>query len=278
MAEVKSPVNNEPLKKAIIALKGENNPQNLNNVVNEMMRSVLLAPAALDFGGAPAPKPDASGKVALPKDTKFNLAVVNSPENKRYYMAFTDAKALQKWEKRPAQQANLMLRFDDFANMLAKNKEVSGLVINPFSESIRFESPMIASLKAQKEAHGLLRTQTQIKPGDKVTIVELANQPDALLDPICAVLENEPTIAAAYLQIMIVNDTAKSYLLVLDGPQDNKIFNTVAQAARPFLAAGENKVEFNITVSGAPLGQQGMKGSEPFYRKGIGRIYDEDDE
>ena len=36
--------------------------------------------------------------------------------------------------------------------------------------------------------------------------------------------------------------------------------------------------DLNITTSLSPLGQQGMRGSEPFYRKGIGRIMDEDDD
>lgn len=278
MAEVKSPVQNEALKKAILTLKGENTPQNLNVVVGEMMRSVFLAPAALDFGGAEAPKPDATGRIALPKETKFNLAVVSSPEGKRYYMAFTDAGALEKWTQRPAKQANLMMRFDDFAKMLETHKDISGLVINPFSESLRFEAPMMAALKQQKDALTMQRTKTPIKPGDKVTILELATIPDEMVDPVCKVLENEPTIAAAYLQLMIVNDTAKSYLLVLDGPQDNKIYNAIAQSARPYLAASERKLELNITVSATPLGQQGMRGSEPFYRKGIGRIYEEDDD
>ena len=36
---------------------------------------------------------------------------------------------------------------------------------------------------------------------------------------------------------MIVNGDARSYLLVLDGPKDEKLFASVAQAARPYLSA-----------------------------------------
>ncbi|WP_204652171.1 enhanced serine sensitivity protein SseB C-terminal domain-containing protein, partial [Gemmiger formicilis] len=78
--------------------------------------------------------------------------------------------------------------------------------------------------------------------------------------------------------IMIVNDTRKSYLLILDGPKDEKLFAAVAQAARPYLAGREQKMDLNITTSVSPLGQQGMRGSEPFYRKGIGRVIEDDDE
>lgn len=59
--------------------------------------------------------------------------------------------------------------------------------------------------------------------------------PDELADPICEVLAQAPGVGSAYLQIMIINDEAKSYLLVLDGPKDDKLFSAVAKAARPYL-------------------------------------------
>ena len=102
--------------------------------------------------------------------------------------------------------------------------------------------------------------------------------PDELLDPICEVLAQAPGVGSAYLQIMIVNDTTKRYLLVLDGPKDEKLFAAVAQAARPYLASRTTPMDFTITTSVSPLGQQGMRGSDPFYRKGIGRIVEDDDE
>ena len=114
--------------------------------------------------------------------------------------------------------------------------------------------------------------------GDKVTLVEPSMLPDAMIDPVCAVLADAPGVGSAYLSVMIVNGDARSYLLVLDGPKDDKLFAAVAKAARPYLMGREKKIDLNITTSISPLGQQGMRGSEPFYRKGIGRIMDEDDD
>ena len=176
-----------------------------------------------------------------------------------------------------------MLRFDDFANMVAKNPEAAGMVINPGENSLRLERPLIESVKKQRDeiAKALAQQRaavTQIKPGDKVTIVEPSVLPDELADPICKVLAEAPGVGSAYLQIMIINDEAKSYLLVLDGPKDDKLFAAVAQAARPYLLSREKKIDLNITTSISPLGQQGMRGSEPFYRKGIGRVIEEDDD
>lgn len=278
----KAPVFNPELKKSIAALKEENSPQKLNAVINELVKSPLLAPAMFDMQGKPAPKPGPDGRIQLPKNTKVSLVMINSPEGKHYYLAFSDWEAAQEWQKQAGKGRPIMaLRFDDFANMLQKNPDAAGLVLNPGANSLRLEAPLIASVKKQKDAIARVlqeRAAAQIRPGDKVTIVEPTVLPDELLDPVCEVLAQAPGVGSAYLQIMIVNDTNKSYLLVLDGPKDEKLFAAVAQAARPYIASREKKIGLNITTSVTPLGQQGMRGSEPFYRKGEGRIREEDDE
>ena len=107
---------------------------------------------------------------------------------------------------------------------------------------------------------------------------KVLSQSRILPTAVCEVLAGAPGVGSAYLQVMIVNGEARSYLLVLDGPKDDKLFAAVAQAARPYLASPEKKMDLNITTSVSPLGQQGMQGSEPFYRKGIGRVIEEDDD
>lgn len=270
---------NPQLKKTIEAFRDENSPQKLNTVINELVKSPLLTPAMLDLQGAPSPKPGADGRIQLPKNTKISLMMLNSKEGKHYYMAFSDWEAVRAWQKQASQKCQIMVvRFDDFANMLQKNKESSGLILNPGETSLRLEAPLIESVKKQKDALAKAREASQIHPGDKVTIVEPTLLPDELLDPICEVLAQAPGVGSAYLQIMIVNDTTKRYLLVLDGPKDEKLFAAVAQAARPYLVSRTPPMDFTITTSVSPLGQQGMRGSDPFYRKGIGRIVEDDDE
>ena len=251
------------------------------------MPSPRLAPAVFDLQGQPAPKPEADGRVQLPKETKISLVMVTSPEGKRYYLGFSDWDAVHEWQKAQpkAAQQIILLRFDDYANMIAKNAEASGLVINPGDNSLRLERPLIESVKktkdevSQKIAAQLAEQQARrIHPGDKVTLVEPSILPDAMIDPVCAVLADAPGVGSAYLSVMIVNGDARSYLLVLDGPKDEKLFASVAQAARPYLLSREKKMDLNITTSISPLGQQGMQGSEPFYRKGIGRVIEEDDD
>ena len=282
----KAPAFNPKVKETIAAFKENNNPKNLNDILNELVRSPLLAPAVFDLQGQPAPKPEADGRVQLPPNTKINLIMVNSPEGKHYYLGFSDWDAVHAWQKNPEQGRQvIMLRFDDFANMVSKNPDASGMVINPGENSLRLEKPLIESVKktkdevSQKIAAQLAEQQARrIHPGDKVTLVEPSILPDAMIDPVCAVLADAPGVGSAYLSVMIVNGDARSYLLVLDGPKDEKLFASVAQAARPYLLSREKKMDLNITTSISPLGQQGMQGSEPFYRKGIGRVIEEDDD
>ena len=181
----------------------------------------------------------------------------------------------------PAGQV-MLLRFDDYARMLNGNDHVAGFVLNPFTDNLRFNSDMVASLLKQRNAmlekikqtaaQQAAQRNAQIKPGDKVTIVEPSVYPDELVNPLCAELEKYPMVGAAYLQIMVINGATKSYLLVLDAPKDDALFKAAGDAARPFLVSNEKKMNLNITISTSPLGQQGMRGSEPFYIKGQGRV------
>ena len=168
--------------------------------------------------------------------------------------------------------------------MIAKNAEASGLVINPGDNSLRLERPLIESVKktkdevSQKIAAQLAEQQPAVSIPRQGHAGRAQHSADAMIDPVCAVLADAPGVGSAYLSVMIVNGDARSYLLVLDGPKDEKLFASVAQAARPYLLSREKKMDLNITTSISPLGQQGMQGSEPFYRKGIGRVIEEDDD
>lgn len=286
MIDPKQPVRNPALTAAIAKMKAENTPQSRNAVINEMMNSVFLAPAIIDFGKNP-PKPDEQGKVKIEKDTKISFTLINTQDGKTFFMAFTDWDELRKWNKNPGQQT-LMLRFDDYASLLAKNEKASGFVINPYTENLRFPPEMVADLKKQKDVFAKQRVAAaqakmkekarhKIDPGSKVVLVEPTVYPDEMLDPICEYLHTRPDVQAAYMQVMIVNDTDKSYLMVLDCPQDDAVFAAVAKAAHPYMAANKT-MNMDITIAATPLGQQAVNGSDPFYTKTLGRIKDDDDE
>ena len=272
----RQPLTNPALKKAIEDARKQDTPQARSAVVNEMLRATFLVPVQVGIAGKP-PKPGGDGRMPLPQ-TKISFALLSTTDKRQYFMAFTDWDELHKWRKDPAQQT-MMMRFDDYATLLAKNEQVAGFVINPFSGNIRFERDNVAALKQRKDALAQAQQRVaakQIKPGDKVVIVELSVYPEELLAPVCDVLEANSQVNEAYLQMMIVNDTEKSYLMVLDAPKDTELFKAVIQAAQPYLT--QNKMDMRLTIAATPLGQQGVRGSEPFYSRVRGRVYLEDDE
>lgn len=276
----KQPVSNPALDKAGKALRENNNPQNLNLVINEVTRSFFLIPATVNWNGS-APKPDQNGRVVLPKDTKITFSVVKSDSGKAYFPAFSCEAELRKGKFPHANQV-MLLRFDDYARMLQQNEQISGFVVDPFGNNLRFESPMVASIKQQHDA-AVARAKaglrpTQVKAGDKVTLVEPSLYPDKLLDPLCETLAGIDTVAAAYLQVMLVNDTTRYYLVVLDAPRNDQMLLAVAKAAHAYLTDPERKMEINFTTSDSVLGRQGMRDSEPFYIRGKGRVDNLDEE
>ena len=183
----KQPVANPALNAAAKKLREENNPQNLNMVINELTRAIFLAPAKVEVSG-PMPKPDANGRIQMPKDTRVTFSLLKASDGRSFFPAFTNEEEMRKWTQSTANQV-MALRFDDYARMLQQSDNVAGFVVDPFGDNLRFESKMVASIKQQHDAavaraRAGLR-QTQIKPGDKVTIVEPTVYPDALLDPLC---------------------------------------------------------------------------------------------
>lgn len=81
----------------------------------------------------------------------MTFALLKSGDGKSFFTAFTDAEELDKWQNKPAGQV-MLLRFDDYARMLNGNDHVAGFVLNPFTDNLRFNSDMVASLLKQRNA------------------------------------------------------------------------------------------------------------------------------
>ena len=103
--------------------------------------------------------------------------------------------------------------------------------------------------------------------------------PDAMIDPVCAVLAGAPGVGSAYLS---GHDRQRRGPQLPAGAGRSRRTRSCSppwrrRPARTWLSR-EKKMDLNITTSISPLGQQGMQGSEPFDRKGIGRVIEEDDD
>lgn len=274
MPEQKQNLTNEQLQKAIADFKQESSQQRLGAIFAALVRAQLLVPARIAPGpGGKPPLRQPDGRVALPKDTRLGFAKLNTPQGEQYFVAFTDEaafKAMQKDKNAPPQQFAVLLRFDGLINLLAKDKQAAGLILDPFTNGLRIPRQALEALVAQLSG--------AIRPGEDVTIVEPSVLPDALLDPICQILNDTAQIEAAYLQLAIRKNGPKSYLLILNGSADKALMERLTAAAKPYLQQNPQRLGLTIVPAASPLGQQGMQGSEPFYRRGVGRIRGEDSE
>lgn len=272
MPEQNAHLVNPQLQRAVADFKAQSAPEKLAAVFSALVRAQLLAPARIAPGARP-PQPQPDGRMALPSDTRLGFAKLNTPQGEQYFVAFTDEaafKAMQNAKNAPKGQSAVLLRFDGIANLLAKDKQAAGLILDPFTNGMRIPWQAIETLAAQLSG--------AIRPGEDVTIVEPSFLPDALLDPLCQVLAGAAQIEAAYLQLAIRKSGPKSYLLILDGTADKALMEKLAAAAKPFLQQNPQKLGLTITLAASPLGQQGMRDSEPFYRRGTGRMREDDSE
>lgn len=274
--KTKTAVVNPQLQQAIAKVKAENTPQNVAAMITALLRAVLITPVAVEPGTV-LPKPDAQGRIALSKETKLSFGMLKAPDGNRYFIAFTDNAALQANANAPQPKTTVLLRLADYAELLRRNPQVAGFIIDPFTSGVQITRQMIENLGQQLAALQAQRTAA-IQPGDDVTIVEPSVLPDALLDPVCAALTDVPNVTAAYFQIMIRNKTERSYLIVLEGTAEKAEVEKVVQAAKPYLLQAPQKMNLTVTMSASALGQQGMQDAEPFYRKGTGRLREDDEQ
>lgn len=70
----------------------------------------------------------------------------------------------------------MLLRFDDYARMLNGNDHVAGFVLNPFTDNLRFNSDMVASLLKQRNAMLEKIKQTAAQPGSPAQCTDQARR------------------------------------------------------------------------------------------------------
>lgn len=76
----------------------------------------------------------------------MRMPMLTAGDGKGFYPVFTDQENLEKWEQMKAAKT-LTLTFDDYADMMQKNGQAAGIVINPFSHNFVLVREMIADLK-----------------------------------------------------------------------------------------------------------------------------------
>ena len=170
MPEAKKPaidlkkISNPQLVEALAALHKENTPQNQGKVLDLVLNHAsFLAPVVL----APVPKgqnvpPQLQGKTAI----QFQL--ITTKDGRPFFPAFTDWDELHKFSKLQDQRV-VMLRFDNYAQMVLKDNRTAGMVVNPLGMSLTLDRKTLESLAKRKAELARGYAQEQVEnghPGD----------------------------------------------------------------------------------------------------------------
>lgn len=258
--DVNKPVRNPALTQAIAEMQAQNTVDRQNRMIDEMMQAHFLIPVQMN----PAPDPpNAEGKTVLKEDTTIGFSMIEDADGRLFFLAFTDWEELRKW-KTQDNQKTVIFSFDDYAALLSEEHTTgAGFVINPFGGNVIIPREMVLALKAEKDRRAAGGVVEQVI--EKETTVQLGEPriyPQAMVEAIKERLKSLKQVETAWLQLM-VKEGEQSWLVVLEFSGDRRrVFDEVAQAARPYLDGMYlDMVPLDTTFGDA------VAHTKPFYRR-----------
>lgn len=142
MSERRKSFNNPMLMGALELLRAENTQEHRNMVMQEILRGRFLCPVIVD----PPLVPDEEGIARASADSKVNMLLISAPDEKQFFMGYTDMEELKKWDPDCKNQL-IAFKFSDYVQMLLKpDCNVSGVVINPFDHNLVITKDMIMDM------------------------------------------------------------------------------------------------------------------------------------
>lgn len=137
---------NPALMLAISRMKENNNPDTQNRMVEEAMNARFLVPCVMQF------KPGTEGdEMRNPENTMVNFRMLKDPNERLFFMVFTDMDEFRKWEDNDKQNV-MVLGFDNLAVMVSNAKsDTGGFVINPSSTNIVFRKEVIQNIIVNRD-------------------------------------------------------------------------------------------------------------------------------
>ena len=258
---------NEDLVKAMNEINKNENPETQKAMIEKVLGARFFAPVdVLDADGNIL---KGSGKVAIPKDAKFNFKLIQNQKGEQYFAVFTDVKEYMKWSKNPKVNT-IVVVFPQIAQ-LAKEKaaDISGFVINPMSQNIIFTQDIISNLlnamktvaEQAKERREAAEQPVQLMFGKPQNI------PEAVYGAFRKKLVKTPEVREAYF-CMLKQGEQEYYLFTLDIDADNETCRTIGtslcDSAKLFLT----KYPIMAAPVNSPFGEGAKKVDGPFYKKG----------
>jgi hypothetical protein len=159
MKDMEQDVINPALMLAISRMKEHNNNDTQNRMVEEALNARYLVPCVINM--APGTEQETT---RTRENTTTSICMIQSTDEKLYFMAFTDMGELKKWQDNENQNVMIM-GFDKLADItLHSNSKAEGFVINPATTNVVFQKHVIEMIIRNRDkaiAEGKLRVMTE---------------------------------------------------------------------------------------------------------------------
>ncbi|MDE6727078.1 MAG: enhanced serine sensitivity protein SseB [Oscillospiraceae bacterium] len=229
----------------------QNDPEAVNKMLNELiselvMNTKFIAPVTVEGDGDE-------------KNVTFKL--IQSPQKEKYFPIFTSSEDLAVWEDVKDMQT-MLFRFDNYAQILAQNNGVSGIVVNPFTNNFPVNKQLVAQWYTQKQMLVNGHAHHAITDDSKYELYAPSPYPFQLSDKLCEAAKELPEINRLWLR-GITLDGREGYLVVVDFDGDmNMTFPALGGAAKEYFTL---PVHFVPYVAG--FGENAVKDVLPIYVK-----------
>ncbi len=253
-------IKNPQLKAAIEAMQEQGTKQNIDKMINEVMKAKFILPANVVSTTTARTN---NGNTIMEPATQVQFRLIKNGSGEMFFGAFTDLEEMYKW-KDTEKAHKVVTDFDSISSMvMTSNDNVKGFVINPFGKSVTFPSPMVMSIKQQKDY--LNMKNHTIEPGTRIQLGDPEEYPIDLMAALINHFSTEPTINTAFLRLLKKENGQTSYFIVVDFIGDmQETFDSISNVAKPFV---NDENELTMMPYSMEFARTAVKGIEPFYKK-----------
>jgi len=229
-------IENNDLLKLIRKLKINYSKELEEELYKKIQKKQLLLPAILK----------GNNKVSI-------IKIVDNIGNE-YLPIFTDLENYKLNSDNQKNNQTVIFSFFECKNIIDSDFELSGIVINPYSENL---------VLSNENLNFLEKKLGDINKGDSVSIGLPKDFPYFFVEKCKFFFEKEPSINYAFLLQMVKNNQ-RSLLLVIDTVYNEKMFSKIGKLSEEFL--GSNKI-LDIVIMNTDFGRKVTEGYVPFYKK-----------
>lgn len=231
----------------------------LNQIANEFVnRARMVVPVRL----SPPPIDDGNGGQKIAPNTNVSFVLLSNGKQD-FLPVFTDSDEFAKWKKDEELPSTILMDFSGIATMLSGHGSTAGIVMNPFSNNLVMNRPMVLKWYEQKQIVEKGHANTIITQDTPAELFKLEPYPLQLANTLCDTARSLPEVNAIWLRGLRLNGD-DGYLLIVDYTGDRgKIFPAFGESAKKFLGG----YPLHIVTQTDRFGIEATENVTPIYTK-----------